>query len=159
MCVNGRWVTLELECWLEQFNDLYIVPSFGRDNAYLSFKCTCTWETGNSEWRIKLCLSVWEDSEHMGWDLNGVLFYTFFRLCPVYLDIVYSGPSSHCVKFYSFIFMYKNSIGVVCINGKHTDYIKILTGTWYKFFNLIRMYFREHSTLRGALTIIIINWF
>ena len=76
-----------------------------------------------------LCLSVWEDSEHMGWDLNGVLFYTFFRLCPVYLDIVYSGPSSHCVKFYSFIFMYKNSIGMVCINGKHTDYIKILTGT------------------------------
>ena len=51
--VNGRWVTLELECWLEQFNDLYIVPSFGRDNGYLSFKCTCTWETGNSEWRIK----------------------------------------------------------------------------------------------------------
>ena len=28
--------------WNSSIIDLYIVPSFGRDKGYLSFKCTCT---------------------------------------------------------------------------------------------------------------------
>ena len=35
------------------------------------------------------------------------------------LDILLSGPFSHHVKFYSFIFIHKFSTRVVCVNGKH----------------------------------------
>ena len=35
------------------------------------------------------------------------------------LDILSSGPFSHHVKFYSFIFIHKISNRVVCVNGKH----------------------------------------
>ena len=35
------------------------------------------------------------------------------------LDILFNGPFSHHVKFYSFIFIHKISTRVVCVNGKH----------------------------------------
>ena len=40
-------------------------------------------------------------------------------VCSANLDILCGGKFSHHFKFYTFMFMHKISIRVVCVNGKH----------------------------------------
>ena len=61
--------------------------------------------------------SAWEASEEAVF-CDEVIFLLFL-VCSADLGIVWSGSSSHHVKFYSFVFMHRISTRVVCVNCKH----------------------------------------
>ena len=60
----------------------------------------------------------WEPSENMGCDLRQCNFSTLFSLLSLFGYTLYWIVFPHC-QFYSFMFMQKISIQVVCVDVKH----------------------------------------
>ena len=71
-----------------------------------------------------LCHFVWEPSENVGCDLRQCNFSSLFSLFSTF------GYTLYCIvfpprQFYSFMFMQKISIRVVCVDVKHPIFMCI----------------------------------
>ena len=77
-------------------------------------------KNGNFGWKIKCYGAIAFGKLRKNWAVIWVdANFLLFLVCSADLDVLCSGPFSHDVKFYSFIFKHTISTQVICVNDKH----------------------------------------